>query len=289
MRPNVAPQLRQTSPRAGFGGVGPPAVESAWVAAPALVVFGAVRVMRRLPPHLPRVGPSSRAGRNWHLPAGASSRRSAVAGASSGRVPLPLWMSGTGTTVPSGRSALPAGQDGPVTARIVYTDLDGTMVGPRGSFWHTAGRELTDGPAAALLELHRAGVTLVLVSGRTFEQVVEAARIFAADGAIAELGATIAWDGGRELHRLGGELPDEYTGRTPMAVMAELGVVERLFAAHPGRLEWHAPWHATHETDALLRGRVDPLAVDAWLAEQGLAWLTLKDNGALPPRARTTL
>ena len=26
-----------------------------------------------------------------------------------------------------------------VTTRIVYTDLDGTMVGPRGSFWHTAG------------------------------------------------------------------------------------------------------------------------------------------------------
>jgi hypothetical protein len=176
-----------------------------------------------------------------------------------------------------------------VTARIVYTDLDGTMVGPRGSFWHTAGRELTDDPATALLELHRAGVTLVLVSGRTFEQVVEAARIFAADGAIAELGATIAWDGGREVHRLGGELPAEYDGRTPMAVMAELGIVERLFAAHPGRLEWHAPWHATHETDALLRGRVDPVAVDAWLAEQGVGWLTLKDNGALPPRARTTL
>ena len=38
---------------------------------------------------------------------------------------------------------------------------------------------------------------------------------------------------------------------------------------HPGRLEWHAPWHTTHETDALLRGRVDALAVDAWLAERG--------------------
>jgi hypothetical protein len=74
-----------------------------------------------------------------------------------------------------------------------------------------------------------------------------------------------------------------------MAVMAERGIVERLFAAHPGRLEWHTPWHATHETDALLCGRVDPLAVDAWLADQGLGWLTLKDNGALPPRARTTL
>ena len=143
-----------------------------------------------------------------------------------------------------------------MTTRIVYTDLDGTMVGPRGSFWHTAGRELTADPATALLDLHRAGVPLVLVSGRTLGQVIEAARIFAADGAIAELGALVGWDGGRETHRLPGELPAEYGGRTPMDVMAELGVVEELLAEHPGRLEWHAPWHADHAADALLRGRV---------------------------------
>jgi hydroxymethylpyrimidine pyrophosphatase-like HAD family hydrolase len=174
-------------------------------------------------------------------------------------------------------------------ARIVYTDLDGTMVGPRGSFWHTAARDLTADPATALLELHRAGVPLVLVSGRTFEQVIEAARIFAADGAIAELGATVAWDAGRGTHRLRGELPAKFGERTPMAVMAELGIVERLMAEHPGQLEWHAPWHATHDADALLRGRVDPLAVDAWLAQQGAGWLTLKDNGAIPATSRMTL
>src|SRR3569833_3040252 len=160
------------------------------------------------------------------------------------------------------------------------------MVGPRGSFWHTAQRDLTADPATALLELHRAGVPLVLVSGRTHEQVVEAARIFAADGAIAELGATISWDAGRNLHRQRGELPMEFGDRTPMAVMAELRVVDRLIAEHPGRLEWHAPWHATHETDALLRGRLEPVAVDAWLAERGMGWLTLKDNGALPAASR---
>jgi hydroxymethylpyrimidine pyrophosphatase-like HAD family hydrolase len=174
-------------------------------------------------------------------------------------------------------------------ARIVYTDLDGTMVGPRGSFWHTAARDLTADPATALLELHRAGVPLVLVSGRTFEQVIEAARIFAADGAIAELGATVAWDAGRGTYRLRGELPATFGDRTPMAVMAELGIVERLIAEHPGQLEWHAPWHATHDADALLRGRVHPLAVDAWLAEQGAGWLTLKDNGAIPATSRMTL
>jgi hydroxymethylpyrimidine pyrophosphatase-like HAD family hydrolase len=177
----------------------------------------------------------------------------------------------------------------PPTRRIVYTDLDGTMVGPRGSFWHTAGRDLTDGPAGALLDLHRAGVALVLVSGRTFEQVVEAGRIFAADGAIAELGAVVSWASGRESHQLTGELPAEYAGRTPMSVMAELGVVEELIAAHPGRLEWHAPWHATHTADALLRGRVDALAVDAWLAARGAGWLTLKDNGSIPATSRFTL
>ncbi len=176
-----------------------------------------------------------------------------------------------------------------VTARIVYTDLDGTMVGPRGSFWHTAGRDLTAEPATALLELHRAGIPLVLVSGRTPEQLVEAARIFAADGAIAELGAHISWNGGREHRALTGELPAEHDGRTPMDVMASLGIVEELIAEHPGRLEWHAPWHATHDTDALLRGRVDPVAVDAWLAEQGLGWLTLNDNGAIQPTSRMTL
>jgi hypothetical protein len=176
-----------------------------------------------------------------------------------------------------------------VAARIVYTDLDGTMVGPRGSFWHTADRALTDGPAGALLALHRAGAPLVLVSGRTFEQVVEAARIFAADGAIAELGATVAWDAGRGTHRLRGEFPEGFGDRTPMAAMSELGIVEQLISEHPGQLEWHAPWHTTHETDALLRGRVDPLAVDAWLAERGAGWLTLKDNGAIPATSRMTL
>src|SRR3954447_9267810 len=117
-----------------------------------------------------------------------------------------------------------------VAARIVYTDLDGTMVGPRGSFWHTAGGSVTAVPATTLLELHRAGVPLVLVSGRTPRQLIEAGRIFAADGLIAELGALVAWDGGRRPHLLPGELPAAYAGRTPMEVMAELGLVEELFA-----------------------------------------------------------
>src|SRR3954454_12243282 len=136
------------------------------------------------------------------------------------------------------------------------------MVGPRGSFWHTADRRLTDSPAAALLDLHRAGIPLVLVSGRTYAQLIEAARFVAADGVIAELGSLVGWARG-ETHLLPGDLPAEYLGRTPLEVMTELGVVEKLLTNRPVRLEWHEPWHADHSTDAMLRGRVNPLAVDA--------------------------
>jgi hydroxymethylpyrimidine pyrophosphatase-like HAD family hydrolase len=184
----------------------------------------------------------------------------------------------------------------PPAPRILYSDLDGTMVGPRGSFWHTVDATadppapvLTAEPAAALLELHRAGVPLVLVSGRTATQLVEATRIFAGDGYIAELGAVVGWNSGRDTELLVGETPAEHRGRAPMEVMAELGIVERLLAEHPGRLEWHSPWHADHTTDAMLRGRVDQLAVDAWLAEQGAGWLTLKDNGTIPATSRYRL
>lgn len=176
-----------------------------------------------------------------------------------------------------------------MAASIVYTDLDGTMVGPRGSFFHTAGRALTDAPVTALLELHRAGVPLVLVSGRTHAQLQEAGRVLAVDGHIAELGSLVSWEGGRETHLLTGALPAEFTGRTPMDVLASLGVVDALVTEHAGRLEWHAPWHATHTADALLRGWVDTAAVDAWLAGQGWGWLTIKDNGRVPRTSRMTL
>ncbi len=165
---------------------------------------------------------------------------------------------------------------------IVYTDLDGTMVGPGGSFFRTESGELTLEPATALLDLHAAGSTLVLVSGRTRPQLVEAGRIFGADGYIGEVGAVLGWHGCREYEVLSGAMPEEYAGRSPLEVLRGLGVLDDLFAAWPGRLEWHSPWHIDHEADAMLRGRVDVIEVDAWLRDRDLGWLRIRDNGVLP-------
>ena len=130
----------------------------------------------------------------------------------------------------------------------------------------------------------------MLVSGRTFEQVIEAARIFAADGAIAELGATVAWDAGRGTHRLRGELPEGFGDRTPMAAMAELGIVEELIAAAPGpagvaRALAH---HPRRPTPCSAAGSTRSPSTPGW-PSAALGWLTLKDNGAIPATSRMTL
>lgn len=163
-----------------------------------------------------------------------------------------------------------------MTVRAVYTDLDGTMVGPKGSFFLTDDGALTLEPASALVELHAAGVVLVLVSGRTRPQLVEAAAIFGADGFIAELGAIVGWDHGRQSEILRGAMPDRFD-QVPEDLLHEL------IAAHPGRLELHTPWHTGRELDVMFRGRIDVATTDAWLRDAGFSWLTLRDNGLISP------
>jgi hypothetical protein len=167
--------------------------------------------------------------------------------------------------------------------RVVYTDLDGTMVGPYGCFFRDGGTALTLEPARALLELLSADIALVLVSGRTRPQLVEAAALLGADGYIGELGAVLGWDRGRQTEVLRGAAPVDVEG-DPATVMTEAGLAEAMFEQWPGRLEYHSPWHDGHVADLMLRGNVDVDAVHGWLAERGWPWLRFHDNGVLQRR-----
>jgi hypothetical protein len=164
-----------------------------------------------------------------------------------------------------------------VSVRIVYTDLDGTMVGRRGCFFRSEGGAVDLEPAAALGELLDRGIPLVLVSGRTRAQLLEACAIFGADGYIAELGALIGWKLGFETELMRGAMPAAYDAPPQ-------DLVEGLLKEFAGRLEFHAPWHLGHEVDVMLRGQVDTDEVEQWLEDRGFGWLQLRDNGVLPSR-----
>ena len=164
--------------------------------------------------------------------------------------------------------------------KVVYSDLDGTMVGPRGCFFRAADRSTTLDPSRALVDLHDAGIALVLVSGRTRPQLFEAAAIFGADGFVAEMGALVGWKGGMATAVLPSAAPPGQIG-VPADALAEF------LADFAGRVELYTPWADGHEVDVLLRGNLPP--INDWLQQRGLDWLELVDNGVLPPGAANTL
>ena len=261
----MAPQLRHTSPRAGLGGDGSAGVESAGRSS------GAVRVMRRLPPHLPRAGPSSRAGRNWHL---RCSVRAVVAGASSGRVPLPLWMSGTPRLYPVRRAVAP--QSGCARGRAASSTPTST------ARWSArAGRsgtppdgELTDGTRR-----RRCSSCTGPASRWCWSAGAPTRRSWRPAGSSPRTAPSpswarwSSWDGGRETHLLTGELPAEFAGRTPMEVMADLGVVEALLGgtAGPAGVARALARHARPPTPCSAAGSTRSPSTPGWPSAAGLA------------------
>jgi phosphoglycolate phosphatase len=168
-----------------------------------------------------------------------------------------------------------------VSPRCVYIDLDGTLLGRGASL-------LRDGEGAVSLEgvraiqaCLRAGVEVVLISGRRRAQVAEPARLLGQSSYIFEAGACVVLEG--EEHWLTGELlPGELT----IAEQIELsGAPSMLLERYQGLLEYHEPWHLDREVSHLFRGLVDAFEVDRVLAELGHDDLRLIDNGVVNRRS----
>ncbi|MGH2683179.1 MAG: HAD family phosphatase [Actinomycetota bacterium] len=163
--------------------------------------------------------------------------------------------------------------------RIVYADLDGTLLGPGGSLFASPDG-ITMRAAEAVGALHRAGVALVPISGRTVQLVREAARLLGCPSFIAELGGVTSFDG-EILHDHGA-----FRGSgTPFEAMARTGAAALLLEAFAGRFEPHAPWaHMPRECSMLFRGQVDVHEAGELLDRSGFDWLSLQDNGIIPRR-----
>jgi phosphoglycolate phosphatase len=165
--------------------------------------------------------------------------------------------------------------------RCVYTDLDGTLLGRGASLFRDAEGGFTLLAARALEACHRAGVEVVLKSGRRRETLREDARLLGATAYAFELGSGLVIDG--ETTWLTGDLQPS-DGRSVHDLIADTGAPALLLERYAGRLEYHAPWHAGREVTHLMRGLVDVGRANALLAERGLGHLRLVDNGRVAPR-----
>jgi len=171
-----------------------------------------------------------------------------------------------------------------VRIRCVYTDLDGTLLGRGASLFRTADGEFTLLAARALEACHRAGVEVVITSGRRRAQVMEDARLLGQSSYIFEVGAAIVIDG--ETTFLTGDLqPRE--GETVHDQIAATGAPELLLSNYAGALEYHAPFHLGREVSHVFRGSVNAREANELLAVEGHSALRLVDNGEIEPGTHT--
>ncbi len=164
--------------------------------------------------------------------------------------------------------------------RVVYADVDGTILGPGGSLFTAEEGGATSRPALALAALHEAGVELVPVSGRPRTELREVARLLGARAYVAELGGVLVDMGqaGPEVVPLHGAFGGD---GPPAAEAARSGAGAYLLEMFSGRLEYLA---VATEVTTMFLGLVDPADATAALDAAGYGWLAVHDNGRVRRR-----
>ena len=173
-------------------------------------------------------------------------------------------------------------------ADIVYTDLDGTLLGIGGALLVDGDGAPSTTAAEAVARINAASLTAVLATGRNRIQCVEITRMLGWRGFIAELGCVVVPDRFAEPLYLTGDWPANALapGETPWQAIDRVGARRLLCERFPGRIEPHAPYHANREATHLLRGNLDLAEARAALDSLELP-VSIVDNGVIHPLAHS--
>lgn len=167
-----------------------------------------------------------------------------------------------------------------MTVRVLYVDVDGTLVGPFGNLLQTGDHEPTLEAAEAIVAARKGGLELVPLSGRNVPSMVTLAMLIGAETWIGELGAVRSYDRGQDVVVDTGAYEGDPAHLMDDLRRAGAALMERF----GGQVEEHAPWNAYRETSYMVRGSMDLEEAHEWLAEHGFAWAECIDNGVIPRR-----
>jgi hydroxymethylpyrimidine pyrophosphatase-like HAD family hydrolase len=168
--------------------------------------------------------------------------------------------------------------------RCLYVDLDGTLLGRGASLMHDGEGVPTMLGVRAMEACIRAGIEIMLMSGRRRPQVSEPARLLGQRCYAFEIGSGLVLDG-ETVWLTDGMEPDE-RGSIHDQITAS-GAPALLLERFAGRLEEHDPWNTGREVTHVFRGDIEHDLADLMLAEHGLERLKLVDNGVLGVTSRT--
>ncbi|MBM6683816.1 HAD family hydrolase [Collinsella intestinalis] len=169
--------------------------------------------------------------------------------------------------------------------RYVFTDLDGTMMGPGSCVLKNAAGEPSVDFAATLVELARAGIEVIPCSGRNRSMLHEDTRVLGLNSYIGEMGGLIMLDREHnDWEYFTADMPfDPADGKTPHEVIEAAGVCDEFVTRWPGMLEYHndmANGYKYREVTVGIRGEVDDAVAQGILDASGLP-LDWVSNGYL--------
>jgi phosphoglycolate phosphatase len=169
---------------------------------------------------------------------------------------------------------------------ILYTDLDGTLLGRGGSLLVDADGRPGLATVEAVNAVNLAGLPVVITTGRNRIQCTEISRLMGWRGFIAELGCVMVPERGADPIYFTGDWTADVlaSGETPYQRIVRTGAVEVLRRAFPGKLEPHAPYHVNREATLLLRGSLDLAEARRVLGELDVP-VEIVDNGVIHPLA----
>ena len=169
---------------------------------------------------------------------------------------------------------------------ILYTDLDGTLLGRGASVLRDDAGEPTLETVEAIVAVNRAGLTVVMVSGRNAIQLAENTRLLGWTDFIGEVGCIRSVGRERTMTYSTGDWPPDLVPDhlTPYEAIEQSGALDALQTAFPGRIERHMPWDSDRLATHILRGEVDATEAQRVLDSLPLP-IAFVDNGIVhPPR-----
>lgn len=175
--------------------------------------------------------------------------------------------------------------------KVVYTDVDGTLLGPGGSLFTgpstSPSRKYTLAPAKAIIAALKRDIDIVMVSGRNARQLQGDARILGFKNYIAELGSLLVYNLGEKtiLSTAGFKV----TEANPLQTMEKMGAAKLLLKHFKGSLEHHTPWSEARECTYVFRGYVNVEEAKGFLDSKGFYNLAFVDNGIISRRSETLL
>ncbi|MDR0308385.1 MAG: HAD family hydrolase, partial [Coriobacteriales bacterium] len=147
------------------------------------------------------------------------------------------------------------------TLTHIYSDLDGTLFAPGGRLLANHAGEPSTALAEALVRLKTAGIEVIIVTGRNGVQGTEMLRMLNLETFIGEMGTLVLEGAGPLMKKryLLGEWDTAVTEEiTPHKMIIQSGIVERLIAAFPGKLEPHGLINSGNiDVSVVFRGFVD--------------------------------